>query len=270
MVGARAREAGSVTINPVAAGGFSSAAATYARIRPAYARPAVGRLADLAADGGDRRSARVLDVAAGTGILTGQLVRARLRCAAVEPLVAMARQLRRSLPQVPLSLGVAEALPVPGATVDLLTVGQGFHWFDAPRALEEARRVLRPGGALALAWNVRDESVPWVAALTALVEERTGGRPYDDHREHRWEDVVAGAGGFGPLVCERFPNPVPTTVAGVLDRLRSTSFVAALGEGDRDALIAEAARLLAGAPELDGMDAFPYPHDTVLYWCRST
>ncbi len=248
-----------MSIHPEAAGGFASAASTYARIRPTYARSAIGVLHDLGRDGD------VLDVAAGTGILTGQLQRAGLTVTAVEPLVEMVEQLRRTLPQVPVALAAAEALPVGSNSVDMITVGQGFHWFDAPAALREASRVLRPGGTLALMWNVRDESVPWVRAITELVELRTGGRPYMDHREQPWADVIARDGHFDDVTIERTPNPVVTTVPGVLDRLRSTGFVATLATWPREDLIEEASRMLA-AEDLPAI--FEYPHDTVLYWCR--
>lgn len=256
-------ESGAVTVNPVAAGGFSAAAATYARIRPTYARPAIGAVKDLVGPG-----EVVVDLAAGTGILTGQLLRSGLDVRAVEPLPAMARQLRLALPDVPVALGLAEALPMRGGTVGLVSVGQGFHWFDAAAALVEIDRVLVDGGVLALLWNVRDESVPWVDALTRLVEERTGGRPYDDHRERPWSEVVAASGRFTPLEERRFPNPVATTLDGVLDRLRSTSFVAALGEPERVALLDEARVVLSSSPELSG--SFDYPHETVLHTCRTT
>jgi SAM-dependent methyltransferase len=250
-----------VSVHPAAAGGFSSAAPTYARIRPAYARPVIGELKESC------RGGRVLDVAAGTGILTGQLVRAGLEVVAVEPLPAMVRQLRLALPSVPVTLGLAEAIPVPDSSVDAVTVGQAFHWFDAPVALAEVARVLRPGGLLAMVWNVRDESVPWVRELTDLVERRTGGRPYVDHRERPWEQVVEECGAFGEPAVERHPNPVPATTEGVLDRLRSTSFVAALDDAARESLIGEAAEFLAARPECRA--TFAYPHDTVLYrWHR--
>lgn len=248
-------------VDPVAAGGFSAAASTYARIRPAYARPAIGELKDLTPRGG-----RVLDVAAGTGILTGQLSRAGLDLWAVEPLPAMVAQLRLSLPAIPVVLGLAEFLPVEDASFDVLTVGQGFHWFDAAPALAEAARVLRPDGTLALVWNARDETTPWVDELTRLVEERTGGRPYVDHRERPWVDVVEESGWFGPLFEQRFPNPVPATRDGVIDRLRSTSFVAALDPAPREDLLRDAAELLAAHSDLTG--TFTYPHETVLHTCR--
>jgi len=254
-----------MAINPVAAGGFAAAAATYARIRPAYARPAVGRIAELGRAAGP--GARVLDVAAGTGILTGQLARLGLEVIAVEPLEEMVRHLRRAVPGAPAVRGLAEALPVVDHSVGLCTVAQAFHWFDESAALAELWRVLEPGAALVLIWNARDESEPWVAALTDLVEERADGRPYDDHRERPWAQVVAASGRFSPLESASFPNPVPTDVEGVLDRLRSTSFVAALPEEPHERLLSDARTLLVDGFGLSG--AFPYPHDTVLHVCRA-
>lgn len=253
-----------MTLHPVVAGGFAAASASYARIRPAYARAAVGEVADAARARGP--GARLLDVAAGTGILTGQLARLGLDVTALEPLDEMARHAVRAVPAAPVVRGVAEALPFRSAAFDLCTVAQAFHWFDAAAALEELARVLVPGGELFLLWNARDVTEPWVAELTDLVEARTGGRPYDDHREQPWDAVVAASGRFGPLETRRWPNPVPTDVDGVLERLRSTSFVAMLSPSDREALLAEARDLLTGRFGLSGR--FTYPHDTVLHRCR--
>jgi SAM-dependent methyltransferase len=159
-------------------------------------------------------------------------------------------------------------MPLDAASVDAVTVAQGFHWFDAPAALAEIHRVLRPAGVLLLVWNVRDESVDWVRDLTDLVEARSGGRPYHDHREFDWRDVVADAGGFGPLEEVRFPNPVPSSPQGVLDRVRSTSFVAAMEPAPQKALLDEVAHLVANHPDTAGRDAFDYPHHTAVHWCR--
>lgn len=247
-------------MHPVAAGGFASAAPTYARIRPAYARRAIGLLKATCPPGG-----KVVDLAAGTGILSGQLSRAGLAVTAVEPVEEMLHQLRRALPAVDAAMGVAEQLPLRDDSVDMIAVGQSFHWFDAEASLVEAHRVLRTGGTLALMWNVRDQSTPWVRELTELVESRTGGRPYVDHRERPWSGVVDSSGLFGEVRVESFPNPVPTTVQGVLDRVRSTSFVALLDEATRAGLLRDTAELLAGHPSLEG--TFEYPHETQVHLC---
>ena len=65
--------------------------------------------------------------------------------------------------------GTAEAMPIGAGTVDAVTVAQAFHWFDRDAALSEIRRVLRPGGGLGLVWNRRDESVPWVSEMSAVL-----------------------------------------------------------------------------------------------------
>ena len=252
-----------MTAHPVASGGFSSAAPTYARTRPTYARHCIGRLAELARESGP--DARVLDVGAGTGILTGQLLRARVQCVAVEPLTADAAQLRRALPSVPAVLGVVEALPLRDRSVELVTAARSVRWFESERALSEASRVLASRGWLALVWNVRDDRVPWIAELDELVEARAGARPDPGHGEPDWSEVVAGDGRFEELITESFPNPIPTTIAGVLDRVRSTSFVATMEPDHRSALLGEVAELLSSRPELSG--TFDYPNHTVL--CRA-
>ncbi len=241
-------------MHPVSTGGFSSAAGSYARARPGYAREAVGLVKEAV------RGGPLLDLAAGTGILTGQLSRAGVEVYAAEPVPEMLEQLVRSLPGVPAVAATAEALPFDTGSFAALTVAQAFHWFDAPRALSEIARVLTEGGALAMLFNVRDESVDWVRELADLVEDRSGGRPYSDQRERSWEQVVADHGAFGAATLQTFANPVPSSPASILERLRSTSFVAVMDHESRESLLAEAAELVAGHPELRGRERFDYPH----------
>jgi hypothetical protein len=104
-----------------------------------------------------------------------------------------------------------------------------------------------------------------VTALDDLVERHAGGRPYSQHDEHRWSGVIEEAGGFDQVLEERFDNPVATTVDGVLDRVRSISFVAVLSPERQSALLSASATLLRDEFGLTG--TFDYPHHTVLDRC---
>lgn len=250
-------------MDPVSAGGFASAAGHYARSRPAYARPAIGGIADAVGRGD------VLDLGAGTGIFSGQLSRAGCRVTALEPLGEMLAQFRRSLPGLGVVRAVAEELPFASSSFDAVAAAQAFHWMQHDRVLHEAHRVLRRDGALVLAWNVRDESVGWVAQLTDLVERGSGGRPYSDDRERPWPELVAEHGGFRHVGTSRHENPVRSSPALVEERIRSTSFVAVMDEAAREELLAEVRALLGSAAPTRDRSTFDYPHHTVVHiWRR--
>ena len=80
-----------------------------------------------------------------------------------------ATQLQAAYPDVPVHAGTAEQIPLDDDSVDAVLVGQAFHWFDHDAALDEIARVLRPGGVLGLLWNIRDDSIGWVAELTGTL-----------------------------------------------------------------------------------------------------
>ena len=137
---------------------FGSEAEAYAYGRPTYPLDAVRWVLPTSAQ-------VVLDLAAGTGKLTERLLEAGVEVVAVEPLDEMRALVPAAARAMP---GTAEQIPLPDASVDAVVVGQAFHWFDPSRALAEIARVLRPGGALGLFWNLDDDRVPWVAELDDL------------------------------------------------------------------------------------------------------
>lgn len=96
-----------------------------------------------------------MEIGAGTGIFTGQLVDRGVAVLVVEPVAAMGQQLRERLPDVEVRSGTAEDLPLEDASVDVVVAAQAFHWFDYGAALTEIYRVLRPGGQLVTVWNVK-------------------------------------------------------------------------------------------------------------------
>ncbi|MDZ7732106.1 MAG: methyltransferase domain-containing protein [Acidimicrobiia bacterium] len=212
---------------------------------------------------------RVLDLAAGTGKLTRELTTTGADVVAVEPVASMREQLAGVAPGVEVQGGLAEDIPLAASSVDVVTCAQAFHWFDAPLALAEVARVLRPAGSLALIWNVRDESVDWVHRMTEIIVERSGGTPYRrDHTFGSWSSAVADTGAFEPLRQARFTNAPEATIDLVVGRAASTSFVAALPTDEREMVLDEVRSMLEDHPDVPVSGTFPFPHETDVYWCR--
>jgi SAM-dependent methyltransferase len=151
---------------------FNNAAAQYAANRPSYPPAQLDALEELA--GRPLAGSRVADIGAGTGIATTLLKARGARVVAVEPGDGMAAQFRRTLPDVPLLRGDGNALPLATASTDFLTYAQAWHWTDPARSVPEALRVLRPGGALALWWNMDAKDVPWIAEQADRITRYVG------------------------------------------------------------------------------------------------
>jgi SAM-dependent methyltransferase len=231
-------------ISDVAAGGFGAGAAAYEQGRPSYPDDLVAFLVDRL---GIEPGREVLDLAAGTGKLTRLLVPTGAAIRAVEPVAAMRAQLAQACPTVHAVEGTAEAIPAEDASLDVVTVAQAFHWFDAPAALAEIARVLRPGGAsgLGLAFYERDAREPWVAELSKIIrwDERERWRvPYTV--EVDWLAVIAEHGpDFAPA--ERYDTTYlqPMDPEMLVARVLSTSYLAVLPADDQ-AAIADRVRAL--------------------------
>jgi SAM-dependent methyltransferase len=220
-------------IHPAAAVGFARSAQAYERGRPGYPDAAVDRLA-ARLPGRD-----VVDLAAGTGKLTRALVARGLRVVAVEPVAEMRAAIA---PPARALDGTAEAIPLPDASADGVTVAQAFHWFAGERALAEIHRVLRPGGVLALIWNRRRMEDEPHRRLEELIARHRVDVP---EMRGDWRAAFAGTGRFGPLEDEpTVPNAQVLDADALADRIGSTSFVATLPDARRVPLL-DAVRALA-------------------------
>ncbi|WP_432561512.1 class I SAM-dependent methyltransferase [Kineococcus sp. SYSU DK003] len=206
---------------------FGAAAGAYARARPGYPDDAVDFLV-----GGARR---VLDLGAGTGKFTASLVARGIDVVAVEPSTRMLAELTATL-DVEAHEGSAEATGLPDASVDAVVVAQAWHWVDPARAVPEVARVLRPGGTLGLVWNVRDESVDWVARVWAVAQR---GSEYEMRAS---AESVGAPFGPGEVFTTRFQHL--TDRAGILDLVASRSYVIVLPQEEKAELLAEVGRLL--------------------------
>jgi SAM-dependent methyltransferase len=234
---------------------FGSVAAGYAELRPGYPADAVAFLLRPR-----EQPLQVLDVGAGTGLLTGVVHAAGHEVVAVDPSPEMLAQLVTRLPGVPTAAGTAESLPLDDAAVDAVVAGQAAHWFDVAHAAGEFRRVLRPGGVLGLIWNTRDETVPWVAALGEALAGEARGHEADTRVVERFAaalraDVEETASG---VVQQLTPAQV---VGGIATR----SYVAVMDDGGRAAFLAGIRELLATHPGTRGRAVLDLPYRTAAY-----
>ncbi|MGY1843215.1 class I SAM-dependent methyltransferase [Modestobacter sp. SYSU DS0875] len=232
---------------------FGAVAAEYAALRPSYPADAVAFLLGP-------RPLRVLDLGAGTGLLTDVLLAAGHEVVAVDPTPGMLDQLRARLPQVEAAVGGAEAIPLPDGAVDAVLAGQAAHWFDVVPAAAELRRVLRPGGVVGLVWNTRDERVPWVAALGQLLAAEARDHEADQGVVARFaaelpaDVAVADSGIVQEVTAEQ-------VVAGIGTR----SYVATMDAAHRAEFLGRVRELLAEHPGTRGHDVLQLPYTTRAY-----
>lgn len=226
--------------------GFVRSADAYERGRPDYPPAAIAWLVEKL---GLRPGRTVLDLAAGTGKLTRLLVPTGAEVIAVEPIAEM----RAKIEGARVLDGTAEAIPLPDASVDAVTVAQAFHWFRAEEALAEIRRVLRPCGVLALVWNVRDERNPLQAAATEIM------RPLEEDipRRHKrdWADVI------GATETARFEHEQLVDEDAFVERFTSVSFIAAAPDDVREGI---AEQLRALVRDVDRPIRLPYVTELYL------
>jgi SAM-dependent methyltransferase len=175
-------------------------------------------------------------------------------------------------PDVELVGGTAEAIDLGDESVDAVTVAQAFHWFDGPAAFAEFHRVLRPGGRVALLWNARDRTVPWVNEVWSIMDRVEKRAPWRNHDEWR-ESAFARATGsefdnpwFTDLHEATFHHEQLLSPADVVERVRSVSHVAVLPPDQREAVLDEVRTLLRDDPATAGRDELALPYRVDAFW----
>ena len=126
---------------------FTGKSDDYFRFRPSYPNSAAHWL--RAKCSGEK----AVDVGAGTGIFTEVLQSCFKEVSAVEPNADMREKFHGFLPDIVCTDGTGEATGLPDKSIDIITVAQAFHWLDEEKFKQEAIRILRPGGKVAIIWN---------------------------------------------------------------------------------------------------------------------
>jgi len=199
--------------------------------------------------------ARVLQLDAGTGELTEQLVRIGHTVTATDPSEAMLRRIRARAPRARAVIGAAEHIPFVPGSVDFVVTTEAFHGFDHDRALLEVARVLRPGGVLSVAWNVRDERIPWVKRLGAIIGD--SGNQRDPTR------TIDDSGMFETVEKSSFRVWAPMDQESLRDMVASRPQVAVLSGVEREGLLRQVDELYDGYGR--GADGMLLPYITSTY-----
>ena len=239
---------------------FSDRASAYEKGRPGYPETVIQRLTQpLAAD------AVVADIGAGTGLLTRDFLAAGYTVHAIEPNGPMRQAMEASLANragFHAWNGTAEDTGLGERSVDLIVVGQAFHWFDRARTRPEFVRILRPGGTLALIWNYRlADSSPFMAGYEELLQRHGNAYRQMEHRNLRPAELARF---FGPEGCQLWVtnNAQWLDRAGLQARVESASYLPAAGSAGHQALSAELDQLFADHAD-QGLVRFDY--DTLVY-----
>jgi SAM-dependent methyltransferase len=243
---------------------FSSRVDNYVRYRPGYP---VEVLDLLRRECGLCSESVVADVGSGTGKLTELLLQAGCRVFAVEPNAEMrgaGEHLLKSNLRFTSVTGSAEATTLPDHGADLIVAAQAFHWFDRECSRVEFRRILKPGGWVALIWNDRQtDRTAFLAAYETLLHEFSTDYEQVNHRNIDSVTLRQFFGAEPALV--KFPYAQAFDFEGLRGRLLSSSYAPEQGQPNHDAMLARL-RLIFDAHQQDGRVAIEY--DTLVYLGR--
>jgi ubiquinone/menaquinone biosynthesis C-methylase UbiE len=241
---------------------FGNSAREYELGRPRWPQELIDRVVRELELGPD---ATVLDLGAGTGKLTRDLVpRARL-VYAVEPDDAMRAVLEEVVPEAEALAGSAQAIPLPDESVDAVFTAEAFHWYASEETVGEIVRVLRPRGGLVIFWNVDfgDPEPPMGDEVDRVLDVAfaKGGAPgIGKVLSGFWREPIAKAP-LEPLQEAEVERTLTRTRDQWLAHMLSVSSIAALSDADREDL---AARLRELVPDVE----YRWSIRTVAYWTR--
>ncbi len=207
----------------------------------------------------------VADVGAGTGILSELLLREGCAVFGIEPNEAMraaAERLLQGCPNFTSVNGTAEATTLADSSVDFVTAGQAFHWFDGAQARVEFSRIIKADGWVVLAWNMRRlDTTPFLRDYEQLL--RTFGTDYTQVNCEQLPEEKIAAFFADNYAQQSFDNFQIFDYAGVRGRLLSSSYVPLAGQPQHEPMLAELQRLF-DLHQRDGQVTIEY--DTKIYY----
>ncbi len=205
---------------------FSGRVENYIKYRPGYPPQVINFLKD---ELGFTSESVVADVGSGTGILAAMFLEHGNRVFGIEPNAEMrqaAEELLNRYKNYVSVAGTAEVTTLPPASVDLITAGQAFHWFDRSAARAEFQRLLKPEGHVVILWNDRRNDTLFLQEYEALLREFAIDYSEVDHRQID-EEIMKMFLGQGYSGLRVFDNHQELDEEGILGRVLSCSYMPA-------------------------------------------
>jgi ubiquinone/menaquinone biosynthesis C-methylase UbiE len=240
-------------------GDFTDLAKAYIH-RTGYSLTVLSTLA--ASIGAWRTGFEVLDLGAGTGKLTANLLELGLRVRAIEPNQAMREEGQTQVPQINWAEGSAENTGLPDNSIDWLLMGSSFHWADLPVALAEFARVLKPGGFFTALWNPRalennELHARIESRIYALVPDLKRVSSGSSAFTQNLEAKICSTGHFGNLLFMEAPHQVLMTPERYLGAWRSVNDIQAQAGPERFEQV-----MAAISSEIEGLELIEVPYRT--------
>jgi len=158
--------------------------------------------------------------------------------------------------------GTAEETALPSSSVDFVTAGQAFHWFDREKAKQEFKRILKPQGWVVLVWNERrEDSTPFARDYERLLKNY--GTDYEEVGHKRIDSEALGPFFGDDFHHDTFENSQSFDFEGLKGRLLSSSYTPEAGHPQHAPMLLELQRIFDEHQE-DGKVAFEY--DTNIYY----
>ncbi|MGI5170954.1 class I SAM-dependent methyltransferase [Spirillospora sp. CA-253888] len=255
---------------------FGQGAKIYDKTRPGY--PLDGIRWTLG-----EKPRTVLDLGAGTGILTRLLLDEGHHVTAAEPDEAMRELIGASSAALSVLPSAAEKIDLPDGSVDVVLASHAYHWFDPEPAHAEIARVLRPGGLFAALWNLRDEDVAWSAELSRILSDEDAGtdpetpaaimlhgalgalRSGEKDRLTGWLRRPTFGPRFSAIEQAFFPHTETTTAESLLELITSRSYYLNSPPERREEIEEQVKQLTDTHPDLAGREEFELPYVTVVF-----
>lgn len=244
---------------------FSNRVENYVRYRPGYPTKIIDLLRD---ECGLTPNSVIADIGSGTGKLSELFLNVGCQVFGVEPNKEMREAGERmNHPNFTSIDASAEDITLPGHSVDFITAGQAFHWFDLDRCRPEFRRILKPGGWIVIIWNDRrDDTTPFLTAYEFLLEKFGTDYAEAHHRRADKPEVIRAFFGIEPRF-KNFHNVQQFDFEGLKGRLLSSSYAPVAGHPKYEEMLVELKRIF-DAHQKNGIVAFEY--DTHVYYGHLT